>query len=277
MKIEFIPFLQIELQPGFNTRYEYGDLEELSRSIIERGLEIPLVLTKAPRGVKYFLVGGHRRYAAIKMAHEAKVVNGFDFTKIPCDVREEYHEKDMIADIIIHNSGKPLLPLEEAETFKRLLEKCGSSVHEIARITGKKKPHINNYLKLAYAGEKIKQLVKEGTITASTAIQIITLHPEDEEAQLDELSGAMDTAIKEGAKKVSSSHVGKIREKKPLPKFKMLVDKIAVENVASKNKVTPEVNEAIKIINELLFDWLPANEAYKRLLQIKPTTKTKSK
>lgn len=277
MNIQYIPFEQLEIDPTFNTRYELGDIAELSNAIVERGLEIALVITKAEKGIKYIVRGGHRRHAAIALAHSQNKKGVLDYSKIPCDVRTEYNHTDMVADIIVHNSGKPLLPLEEAETYKRLIEDCKIDVHEISRITGKRKPHINSFLKLAYAGSKVKQLVKEGTINASTAIQIISLHPDDEEAQLQTISGASDTALLEGSSKISSSHVQKIREKKPLPKFKMLFDKIAIENVASKNKITPEVYNAITIINELLFDWLPANEAYKKLLQIKPTTKSKSK
>lgn len=273
MEIKHIPFEQIELEPGFNTRYDYGDIQELKIQIVERGLEIPIVLKKQPMANKYWLVGGHRRYKAIEIAWKEKDTK-FDFQKIPCDVREVYERKEMIADIIVHNSGKPLLPLEEAETYKRMIEECKVDVYEIARLTGKKKPQVNALLKLAYAGEKIKQLVKESTITANTAIQIITLHPEDEEAQLSEIQDASNTAIREGATKISSSHVSKIREKKPLPKFKMLLDKIAIENVASKDNIDNKITETMKVINELLFEWLPVNESYKRLKQIS-TTKTK--
>lgn len=273
MNIKYIPYEQLSVEPGFNTRYELGDIQELSESIINNGLEIPIIVVPAPDGIKYFVRSGHRRFAAITHAYERKElsdwIKSFPFDKIPCEVREKYEKEKQILDIVTHNSGKPLLPLEEAETYKRLREECGWDDKKIASRTGKKRPQINRLLSLAYAGEKIKELVKNNTLLASAAIEIIALHPESEDLQLMEISGALDNAIESGSSRVTSQHVDKIKEKKPLPKFKMLMNKIEVENVANKTAIDPTVRETLKVINALLFEDQSIVNSFSKLKSIK--------
>lgn len=261
-----IPYEQIELDPGFNCRYFYGELVELKNSIMNSGLEMPLVLRQADDGVKYYLVGGHRRYSAIKMGYEENNKD-FDFTKIPCQVRKNYTLQDRTLDLIRHNSGLPLQPLEEAETYQRLVVDCKLDSYAIAKLTGHKRSKIMSYLSLAEADEKIKNLVKENVVTAATAINIIKMFPYDIEAQLQEISGAMDRAIETGSSRVTSGHVDKLSEKKPLPRFKMLAHKVSVEHLAAK-KINPNVVATMKIIEEVLFEGLPVQKAFDKINNI---------
>lgn len=269
MNFKKIPFEQIEIEPGFNTRNEYGEVQELKASIMGHGLEIPLIVIPASNGVKYWVKSGHRRWTAIDLGYQEKEKHpGFDFSAIPCDVRENYDPAKQVIDIIVHNMQKPLTPLEEAETYRRLVYEQQMSVHEISAITGKRKPHINSYLSLATAGGSIKELVRNDQLSASTAIQIISLHPGDEQAQLAEISGALDTAIEEGATRVRSSHVAKIKQKNPMVKFKMLQNKIAVEKLANPKCIHPAALEAIEIIGKLMADMQP-QQAFTKLKTIK--------
>ncbi|MGH7486611.1 MAG: ParB/RepB/Spo0J family partition protein, partial [bacterium] len=60
-----IPFNAIEVDPDFNCRTSYEDIEELTESIRSQGLITPLTVTMNG-GDTYKLVSGFRRYQALK-------------------------------------------------------------------------------------------------------------------------------------------------------------------------------------------------------------------
>ena len=66
--ILYIDPRQIKIEEGFNTRTDYGNIDELMNSIIENGVKIPL------RGFKdgdfYIITDGHRRLTATMKAIE---------------------------------------------------------------------------------------------------------------------------------------------------------------------------------------------------------------
>ena len=56
---------ELQVEEGFNVRYDYGNIEELSNSIVENGVKVPLrVYEKKDSGEKV-IIDGHRRFNAI--------------------------------------------------------------------------------------------------------------------------------------------------------------------------------------------------------------------
>lgn len=98
-------------------------LEELSRSIKERGVLEPIVVRPMPSG-KYQIVMGERRYRASLLA---------GLTQIPAIIRE-LSDEDASADALLENfQREDLNPVERAHAIKQLLtfmswEKCSKTL-----------------------------------------------------------------------------------------------------------------------------------------------------
>jgi ParB/RepB/Spo0J family partition protein len=143
-------------------------LRELSASIAEVGVKDPLLVRFD--GENIIVVEGHRRLAATMMAIEA----GVDIKSIPV-----YPEPQRINDaerdlgLIISNSGEPLTALEKAKVVGRLVAH-GWSQQEIAKKCGwKSVASVVQYLEMLAMPEAVKEQVRQGDVSATTARQIV--------------------------------------------------------------------------------------------------------
>lgn len=129
----------ILVERGFNVRADMGDLEPLAADIAAHGVLVPIQIRRREKGL-YYLVDGHRRLAAAKLAK---------CKSIPCvmEVRGTTAE-GRIFSMLSRNAGKPLTDAEQGEAYRRLLG-FGCGLAEIARRTGHGKPYIEGCLQLA--------------------------------------------------------------------------------------------------------------------------------
>jgi ParB family chromosome partitioning protein len=161
------PF-NITVEEGFNVRQDYGDLDGLMKSIIANGQIEPVLGYKVQGSEQYVLTDGHRRFKAIQMAIE----QGHDIPYVKL-IKTSANPEDRLFQMVITGvDKKPLTPLEEAETYKRLVA-LGYEVKEIAARVGKSVPHVYNGLKLADAPKLVKNAVQGGSVSATTVTQIM--------------------------------------------------------------------------------------------------------
>ncbi len=154
------------IEVGFNTRVDYGDIEELKNSIVENGVRVPLRGYKNPDGT-YTVVDGHRRHTATMLA----IKEGVDIARLPFISEKKRTEEERVFDIILSNDGKPLTPLELGETYKRLVN-YGYGVSEIAKKIGKSISHVSDMITVANSSKSIKGLVQENVISASLVAKL---------------------------------------------------------------------------------------------------------
>ena len=179
----------IKIQEGFNVRKDMGDLDELKNSILEVGLQQPLIVKKE-RGSEesYLLVDGERRLRAIQKA----IKEGNDIPYIEV-LMFNGNDEDMVFTMITTGTGqKQFTNLEQAEAFKRLV-KFGYSVKEIAKKVGKSVPHIYNLLKVADAPKVVKNYIEDGTLTTGVYTQIAR-EAKTREEQIDMVEKAIEDA-----------------------------------------------------------------------------------
>ena len=141
--------------------------------------------------------------------------------------------KDSLVDHILCNSGKPLTLLEEALTYKSLIE-LGYTQTEISKKIGKTQASVSNTLKLADLSKKIQNVIIKGKISSSLALEIAKSCEWDMQKTEEKLENAISTAPQE-KKKVTAKN---IEMEKP-SKFKYIskvVDKMKAENINS-NKI----------------------------------------
>lgn len=155
----------IRIEPGFNTRIDFGNMDELEASIIENGVKKPLQGYK--EGDFYYVVDGARRLTATMSA----IAKGHEIARIPLISERKKTIEERTLDILLSNDGKPLTALELGETYKKLLS-YGLSVSEIARKTGKTPAHVSSMITVAESGTEVKNLINNGNISATLVAEV---------------------------------------------------------------------------------------------------------
>jgi ParB-like chromosome segregation protein Spo0J len=228
----------IVIEPGWNIRFDLGNIDELAASIAahqERdpesgGLIHPLGLrridAKDPlsEGGKFHfaVVRGHRRTTAIAQL----LKKGIEFPYgVPAKILEKNLSfMDAMLEMFIENGQKPLLPLEEAAAFKRLQEGDpsadpvvpGLTIAEISKATGRSDHHIISTLALLDADESVIAGLKDGSLGKTTA-RAIAKDARGDKAKQKELvalakSSKKKTAVKDAlhaAKQAKAAKKGK--------------------------------------------------------------------
>jgi ParB family chromosome partitioning protein len=119
-------------------RFDEAALEELAVSIAERGVIQP-VIVRPLAGGRYQLVAGERRWRAAQKAQ---------LHEIPALIRD-LDERDVAALALIENiQREDLNPVEEARAYKRLAQLEDLPHMEIARLVGKSRSHVANFIRL---------------------------------------------------------------------------------------------------------------------------------
>jgi len=149
-------------QPRKN--FEEDALLELSDSIKQFGILQPLLVRK--RKDYYEIIAGERRWRAAKMA---------GIKEIPVIIKD-YTEQEIIEIGLIENIQRENLnPIEEAEGLQALIDKCGFTQEEVASSVGKSRPAIANSLRLLRLPEAVRELTRDGKISAGHARALISL------------------------------------------------------------------------------------------------------
>jgi ParB family chromosome partitioning protein len=132
------PVEAIEANP-YQPREDFSesDLEEMVKSVREKGIITPLLVSRTETG--YQLIAGERRWRAAQKA-------GLD--RVPVVVREVAAYEALELALIENIHRKDLNPIEEALAYKRLLGETEASQKSLAKKLGKDRSSIANLLRL---------------------------------------------------------------------------------------------------------------------------------
>lgn len=151
------------LAPGkYQPRTEFDEeaLNSLAASIREKGVLQPLLVRRL--GDKYEIIAGERRWRAAKLA-------GLD--KIPV-IEKEFTDQEVLEVALVENLLREnLSAIEEAEGLQRLIEEFSHTQEALSQIVGKSRSHIANILRLLSLPESVKNLIKEGKLSAGHAVR----------------------------------------------------------------------------------------------------------
>ena len=154
-------------------KFDEEKLNELAESIKQHGLLEP-ILVKPIEDEKYQIITGERRWRACKIAGQTtikaivwkKEISGAE--KLELQLIENLHRED-------------LDPVEEAETYKRLIKECGYTQEELAKRLGKSREYVSNKLRLLKSPDFVKEKLKKGVLSEGHARAILSLKPDDQE------------------------------------------------------------------------------------------------
>ncbi|GGG32611.1 chromosome partitioning protein ParB [Caldovatus sediminis] len=156
------------LEPGpFQPRgpAEPEGLAELAASIREHGVLQPILVRPKPGapGI-YQIIGGERRWRAAQAAglHEVPVI-----------VRPFGDREAMAAALVENLQRQDLNALEEAEGYSRLIEEFGLTQDALGKAVGKSRSHVANTLRLLGLPPRVRELLRNGQLTAGHARAIL--------------------------------------------------------------------------------------------------------
>lgn len=139
--------------------FDEAALAELADSIRVHGVLQPLLVRPMVTG-GYQLVAGERRWRASRMA---------GLKEVPVVIKELSDTEAMELAIIENLQREDLNPIEEAEGLQQLIDKCGFTQEEVATSVGKSRPAIANALRLLRLPEEVREMTKNGEISAGHA------------------------------------------------------------------------------------------------------------
>ncbi len=150
--------------------FKEQDLDELARSIREKGLLQPLVVRAGKEPHTYEIVAGERRWRAAQRAgiHE-----------VPVLIRE-LSDGEMLEIALIENIQRSdLNPIEEAAGYVQLTDQFGYTQQQLAESLGKSRSHIANMMRLLNLPESVQEKVETGALSAGHARTLVaTQDPE---------------------------------------------------------------------------------------------------
>ena len=147
--------------------FEEESLNELTNSIKERGIIQPLIVRKSDdQDKKFELIAGERRWQAAQAAgiHE-----------VPVLVIEADHLKSLELAIIENVQRRDLNAIEEAESYKNLIDNFGYDQDQVSQFIGKSRSHVSNTLRLLSLPEKLIEMIRSEKISQGHAKILIGL------------------------------------------------------------------------------------------------------
>ena len=170
LQIPLVDIIPNQFQPRMN--FDEQELEELAQSIREHGIIQPLVLRKM--GQKYEIIAGERRYRAAGMVGlqtvPAIISNVDDQTSAEVALVENVQRKDLTA-------------IEEAKSYKNILDKGYLTQEQLAKKMGLSQPAIANKLRLLNLDESVQNALLDGKISERHARALLAIENKEKQKQ----------------------------------------------------------------------------------------------
>ena len=147
--------------------FEKEALDDLTNSIKERGIIQPLIVRKSDDQDDMFeLIAGERRWQAAQSAglHEVPVI-----------VIEADNLKSLELAIVENVQRQDLNAIDEAESYKNLIDNFGYDQEKVSKFIGKSRSYISNSLRLLTLPEKLIDMVRNEKISQGHARVLIGL------------------------------------------------------------------------------------------------------
>lgn len=176
-KVTSLKLAQIEPnkeQPRKN--FDEEKLQQLADSIKQHGVIQPIIVKDLNNGY-YQIVAGERRWRASRIA---------GITEIPAIIRT-YDELATMQIALIENlQREDLNPIEEALSYKALLDDFALTQEKVSEQVGKSRSAIANTIRLLSLPKQIQKLLEEGAISGGHARAILSVTSEEGKLQLAE-------------------------------------------------------------------------------------------
>jgi len=179
-------------------KFDEEAIEELAQSIKQYGIIQPIIVCK--KDDYYQIIAGERRWRAAKKA---------GIREVPVVVKE-YTDKEIAEISLIENiQREDLNPIEEAKSYKRLIDEYKLTQEELSERVSKSRTEIANKMRLLKLHDEVQKMLISGALSAGHARALLGL-----ESKKDQLKAANEIIEKSLSVRQTEDLVKKMNEPK---------------------------------------------------------------
>jgi ParB family chromosome partitioning protein len=245
-----------EINPPLNQLRTVEDLDDLTRSISQKGLLQPIIVRTIENRNLYEIVAGFRRFSACK---------NLGWRKLPCQIIELTDKEAFEVSIMENVQRKTLNPMEEAKAFKTYVCDNGwGGVTELATKLGKSAAYVTKRIMLLDLPSEVTKAINESSIRPSVAQELLYLEKQDEKSKLAKLIIERHLTIKSVRSVVKELSHGNNHDESDLANK---VDEVRAKRSYDRSILALRIamNRIGAIINDIEDDWV----LYEMLMQHK--------
>ena len=188
--------------------FDSEKIDELARSIKQYGIIQPIIVCK--KDDYYQIIAGERRWRAAKKA---------GIKEVPVVIKE-YSDREIAEISLIENiQREDLNPIEEALSYKQLIDEYHLTQEELAQRVSKSRTVITNALRLLKLHKDVQKMLVDGVISAGHARAILALEDETQQRKV-----ANEVAEKNLSVRQTEDLVNDLKEARPASKKKAKKD-----------------------------------------------------
>ena len=221
----------------FQPRKDFDEeaLNALVESVKEKGVLQPLLVRK--KNGRFEIIAGERRWRASKLA---------GLQTVPVIVKD-MDDKEVLEVALVENLLREnLSAIEEAEGFQRLIDEFSHTQEALAQIVGKSRSHVANTLRLLNLPDPVKDLVREGTLSAGHARALVGL---DNAETLAKQIVAKDLNVRQVEELVAKQKNPEVKEpKKAKDEDIVEIEKDLNKNLGLRIKISPSKQGGGKVV-----------------------------
>ncbi|MBR3198750.1 MAG: ParB/RepB/Spo0J family partition protein [Bacilli bacterium] len=154
-------------------KFEQDSLEQLAESISKFGVIEPVVVR--PVGNKFEIVAGERRYKASKLASKSTI------PAIIINLTDKESEELALLENV---QRKALNPIEEAVSYKRILDAGYITREDLAKKIGKPQTEILNKIRLLKLSDEVQSYLLSNKISERHARSLLKISDLDEQTKM---------------------------------------------------------------------------------------------
>lgn len=164
--VQIVPIELLEANP-YQPRSNFDEdaLKDLTKSIKNKGILQPILVRKSPSKKNIWqIIAGERRWRAAQKAglHE-----------IPIMIKNIKDSEIGVVALIENLQREDLAPIEEAESFKKLIDDFGLTQEKLSKSIGYSRTHITNTLRLLTLPKEIKMMLNDKQLNMGQVRAII--------------------------------------------------------------------------------------------------------
>lgn len=217
------------------TEFDKESLNALAESIKEKGVLQPLLVRR--QGNNYEIIAGERRWRASKLA---------GLNEVPIIVKE-FSDQEVLEVALVENLLREnLSAIEEAEAFQRLIDEFSHTQEALSQIVGKSRSHIANTLRLLNLPDNVKELIKEGKLSAGHARALVGLEEAEKLAKMIIEKDLSVRQVEDLVAKQKEPQKPKVAKKKSEDLEE--IEKELIHNLGLRIKITPNAQGGGKVV-----------------------------
>lgn len=168
--VDVVDITELEPNPDQPRKtFDDEELNNLASSIREKGVLQPILVRVNPRETtRYEIIAGERRWRASQRA---------PIHQVPILV-QVMSDAEVLEVALVENVQRvDLNPMEEAESYARLMDAYGYTQEQLSKTVSKSRSHIANMVRLTKLPDRVATHLREGNISAGHARALLS-YPE---------------------------------------------------------------------------------------------------